>query len=177
MGKINKKIIVSIIFVVAALATITGISLKDIYQSANTSSEQHNTTSIQTPITKQPSEIEKTCEQEQKQSISTVSHRIIDTKNTSNNELKKYHITKLIKKSSAHVDEVTKIVIGVEDIDVSSKASLLITFPDNSTKVEKVGAGKVFLFSKNSVEYLLIITNVKYYEYANSYIEIQIDEK
>ena len=174
-GKI-KNIILTSIFVIAAIVTIAGISLKDLWTNTNNGAiiGQHDTISTQFLTTKPTSAIETTGEQEQENQSQQYFADAIDTKNTSSSELEKYLITRKIPKSSAYVDNFTKIIVGVQDIDVFHKASLEITFSDNSTKIERVGAGKVFPFSKNGVKYQLIIIKV---EYVYNYVEIQIEEK
>jgi hypothetical protein len=95
-------------------------------------------------------------------------------KSIDNNNLKKYIVNQRIQKSRAYRDDVTEIVIGVKDINVLGEAALQITFPDNSTKEEKVGAGKTFNYSNKSKQYQVIVNRI---EYIYDYVEVQIVEK
>ena len=86
----------------------------------------------------------------------------------------KYTIGKTIRQSEAYRDDFTDIVIGVLSINVARKATIQITFPDNTTKEEEVGAGRTFNFKHNKKDYQLIVDKI---EYVFSYIGIQIVEK
>jgi len=96
---------------------------------------------------------------------------------TIDNGLKKYRITQKIKEGSVYIDDVIGIVIGVQEIDYKNMATFNITFPDNSNKKEQVGAGKIFLFHKQELEYQLIITKINRNVTLRSNVEIQIIEK
>lgn len=108
-----------------------------------------------------------------KQGKDTVSVLIGNNSNP-NNTTSKYNITRDIKSGQAYFDDSTGVTVGVTEINVTYESTLQITFPDKSTKNEKIAAGKVYYFQKANRSYQIILKRV---EYIYGYVSIQIVEK
>lgn len=85
-----------------------------------------------------------------------------------------YNAKAEISRGEAYIDEVTGLVIGLNEINIDRQANVKITLPAKEEINQKVEAGKIYEFKSKMKNYALVITQVDYY---SNRLTIQIKEK